>query len=205
MTELVPQNLLEGDPFSKWELTIKESFSLAALYKRLHDYLLEEDWVDLHSGGDDYEVNYEEYEVDGGATNHVIWWRAAKDPEIPAHKYIRYYLRLDISTKLMKEKEVMIGGKKVKLDDGEIKVECSIYLDQGNDRGKDGKSPWETHPVLKHFKNYFWNRLNRKVVGSAKGEIVQFSNSLYNLIQVFTGVKPESGPRDFVPVKGTSN
>ncbi|MGM5481696.1 MAG: hypothetical protein ACQESE_04790 [Nanobdellota archaeon] len=205
MTELIPQKALEGDPFSKWELTVKESFSLDALYKRLHEFLIVEEWVDLHAGGDDYEINYEEHEQDDGSINHFIWWRAAKDPKIPAHDYIRYYLRLDFTTKMIKEKEVMLQGKKVKLDNGELKVECGIYLHQDNSRTKSGKNPWKTHPVLKHFKNYFWNRLNRKVVSAAKGEIVEFSNDLYNLIQVFTGVKPESGPRDFVPVKGVSN
>lgn len=205
MTELIPQEVIRDEgAFAEWELrVIKEPFSMDLLYKRLHEFLIIEEWVDLHKGGDDFELNYEEFENDDGSINRFIWWRAAKFPEIPGHEHFRLYLKLDILTKGMSKKEIMLQGTKVKLDYGELKVKCSIFMDRNHDR--HSKQGWDNHPILKHFKNYFWNRMNKRVEDKAKAEILQFSADLHNLIQEFTGAKPESGARDFVPVKGKSN
>ncbi|MFW6378595.1 MAG: hypothetical protein ACOCZV_01085, partial [Nanoarchaeota archaeon] len=185
MTELIPQEVLQEGAFAEWELrVIKEPFSMDLLYKRLHEFLIVEEWEDLHSGGADFETNYEEHYDDDGASDRIIWWRAAKYPEVKGDRHIRLYLKLDIITKFMKEKETMIQGQKVKLDHGELKVKCSIFMDRDNDR--HNPKGWDKHPILKPFKNYFWNRMNKRIEDTAKGEILQFSSDLHNLIQVFT-------------------
>ncbi|MGM5480283.1 MAG: hypothetical protein ACQESC_02375 [Nanobdellota archaeon] len=207
MTELIPITAIQKGAFSEWEFRVKDSFSLDTLYKQLHEFLIIEEWEDIHSGKDDFETNYEEHENDDGSIDHMIWWRATKYPKITGHEYIKLYLRLDIVTQAMKEKEVMIKGKKIKLDKGELKIRCSIYIDKGSDRDerKGNKSPWDTHVVLKHFKKYFWNRMNKNVDSKAKGEVNGFSRDLRHFLEVYTGVKKETGPRAFVPVKGGTN
>lgn len=202
MTELIPGYLL-GNAFSNWELTVRDSFSLKALYVRLHEFLLEEGWADLQYSRDNYETFYGEQQAEDGSLSHTIRWRAFKEPKNNGGGNIKFYLKLNISTVMMKETEAMIRGQKVKLDQGELKITCHLYLDANNYK-KQGQD-WDSHFILKHFKKKFWDRLNKGVLGAAKGEIVAFSNDLYELIQVFTGVRPQSGPKDFVPVKGIGN
>ncbi len=202
MTELIPSNLL-GNAFSSWELTVRDSFSLKALYVRLHEFLKEEGWKDLQAGGDDYETFYGEQQAEDGSLSHTIWWRGVKEPKNNGAGNIKFYLNLNISTFIIKEVEMMIKGQKSKIDQGELKINCKLYLDLNNYH-KQGDD-WDSHFILKHFKKKFWDRLNKGVVGAAKGELVGFSNDLYEFIQVFTGVRPQSGPKDFIPIKGIGN
>ena len=61
MPEQIPAEVLERDPFSQWELTVRETFDLKAFYKHLHDFLSHEEWEDLQGGGrDDFEIFYQE-------------------------------------------------------------------------------------------------------------------------------------------------
>lgn len=200
--ELIPEDIL-GSPFSKWELSIRESFSLKAFILRLHQFLVDEGWSDLSSGGDDYEVYYKEVKNADGSKNHSIWWRAGLDSDY-GNGYFKHYLKLDISTVMIKEVEQIIDGKKIKLDSGEMKISCSLYLDQNHGR-VDGKTEWDTHPILKHFKKKFWDRTNKSSAGAAKGELATFSNDLYEFIQIYTGIKPSGKIKDFTPTKGIGN
>ncbi len=201
MTEKIPSRLLANEPFSHWEFTIKDTFNLKGLYVRIHDFLKDEEWKDMFAGRDDYEVFYNELFNDNGTMEHTIWWRAYNSPHNDARGNLKFYLKLDMVTRMMKKTEVMIQGRKVELDSGELKITCSIFID----RESVDKDVWDNHFILKHFKNHFWNRTNKGVYSSAKKEAYAASRDLYKVIQVYTGVQSEPSSRDFFPVKGAFN
>ncbi|MCA9477593.1 MAG: hypothetical protein KC535_00415 [Nanoarchaeota archaeon] len=207
MTNKIPKDSL-GSPFSKWELTVKETFALDGLYKRIHDFLVEEQWKDLNggdvdSGGDEFEDYYFQ-RTQGDMKFHVIWWRATKRPKIHGNKYVQFYLILDMVTQALKDKEVIHNGQKIGLHNGEFKVNAQLFL-VDEDPNSPGNAQWNEHPILSFVKKRFWNRENKGVMGACKGELMKFSNDLYELIQRYTGVLPEGPVRDFSPVKGTHN
>lgn len=206
MVEKIPDEVLSEDPFISWELRINESFDLKELYIRLHEFLIDWDFVDLFSGGDDYETRYYQKTNEDNSLSHIIWWRAKGYPRNNAAKNIAFYIQLDIYTVRMSKVEQMISGKKVTLDKGEIKLKFKLYMDINTNRyGIRNKSQWDTHPILKHFKRKFWDRINRETVDTAEGDAIALSRELHQLVQTYTGARlPQSEPKDFLPIKGVS-
>ncbi len=204
----IPPNAL-GNPFSKWELTIKETYSLDGLYKRIHDFLDEEGWVDLNgstldNGGSEYEDYYFQRNQ-GDMKFHVIWWRATKRPKVHGNNYAQFYMLLDFATIAVKEKEVIHRGNKVGLQSGDLRITAQFFLvAEDENPGSSGKE-WKDNSILSFAKKRFWNQTHKGVLGACKGELATFSNDIYELIQKYTGVMVEGNVRDFTPVKGTHN
>lgn len=190
MAGKIPFSAIKGSPFSEWTLTVKESFDLKGLYKVMHDFMVDNDWFDLNNG-DDFETYYHEVSLPGGAKNHYIRWRAMRDPKLEQKrsiKFIKFYLKLEFKTVLMNKKDVIVKGNKENLDSGELEISAKFYL---HTLWGEKDSEWQTNPILKFFQFRFWNRINRGVFGAAKGEIIQASQDIYQLIQVYTGMRPE--------------
>jgi len=200
----IPGEVTEKPPFIQWEFVVKETFSLDLLYKRLQNFLAHEGWKDIQQGKEDYETLYSEQVVDGGARNLDIWWRAYKEPMNTFGESLLFYLKLDMKTIIMVEKEFMHEGKKLKLDNGEFKAVASFYMHFKHD-DDDPQNQWKQHAILKLFKRWFWKRLQESAVDEAEEELVKRSNDLYELLQIYTTVKKSDGPRDIVPVRGVSN
>jgi len=199
MSHQIPGRVI-GKPLFKWELVLKDSFNFELLYKKLHEYLPEEDWEDLYRGSDDYETMYYEKDNGGGAVSHDIWWRAKKKPKNDLNGKLMFYFKMDIKTLVLKKKEVMIDGKKVKLDNGELGVNCWFYLDVTNN---DYDKKWMKHPILKHFPKFFErNKDMRAAIEFAEVELKGQSDDLQTFFETYTGARPEEGPKDFLPVKG---
>jgi len=201
MTKKIPENLL-GKPFIFWEFTAKDNFNLEELYKRVREIMIERDWMDMHTNGDDYETFFLEQELPGGATNHDIWWRAHNKPHHNAGDTIHFYLKLSYKTLVMKKKDIVEQGRKVTIDSGELRVICEFYLD---DHHRHGEDVWKKHPVLKLFKpTKFWYRLRRPAVKAAEDELIEFSNLLYSFLGQNTTVESVRGTRDFLPPRGAT-
>lgn len=208
MSIQIPPDAL-GKPFSKWELVVRETFSLQGLYKRIHDFLLEEEWKDLNgstvdNGGNEFEDYYFQ-RTQGDMKFHVIWWRGTKRPRFSGNNYVQFYMILDFTTMAIKNTETIYRGSKINLENGEFKVKAQFFLvDEDTNPGSRG-GEWKQSSFLSFTKNRFWNQTNKGVLGACKGELATFSNNLYELIQKYTGVMVEGKVKDFSPVKGTHN
>ncbi len=198
----IPGEVTEKDPLISWEFVVKETFNLELLYKRLHEFMEHEGWKDIQRGEGDFETLFSEVTLDDGALNHDIWWRAYKDPIKNFENSLRFYVRWDMKTLIMEEKEFMHEGKKIKLNNGEFKVNASFYMHFAHD-DDNPDNPWRKSPLLKLLKKWFWKRLQENAVDEAEEELTKCSNDLYELMQVYTTMKKSDGPRDFVPVRGT--
>ncbi len=203
MVENVPDEVLQKDPFIFWELSIRNSFDFKELYIRIHEFMMDWDWVDLFSEGKDFESYFFRKTNLDNTINHIIWWRAKWHPRNNARKDITGYCHFDFYSVAMKKVEEMHKGKKEKMDSGELKIKFSLFLDVNKDRyGIRNKSDWDTHPILKHFKKRFWDRTNKPAVDRAEDDLILFSRLLYQTIHVYTGAQLASGQKDFVPEKG---
>ncbi len=200
----IPGEVTEQAPFISWEFVVKETFNLELLYKRLHEFMAHEEWKDIQRGGDDYETLYSEQTLENGALNHDIWWRAYKEPTNDFGGTLLFYMKWDMKTLVMSEKEFMHEGKKIKLNNGEFKVNASFYMHFSHD-DDTANNPWKTNSILKLFKKWFWKRLEESAVDEAEDELVKSSNDLYELLQIYTTMKKSDGPRDFLPVRGVTN
>jgi len=203
--EMIRSEVLEGNPFSEWELTLQESFNLKEFYKRIHLFLKEEGYGDIYTGKDEFETYYYEKETLEKTKEHKVLWRFNKFTKNPGHNSIKFHCLLDFTTKFLTKKEVMVNGKKTKLDVGELKVEFSLFIDF--DANKDDRDAFKSHPILKLFQNKMRTKYRRKLESLAKGEALTFSNDLYALIQVYVGVRPDSelSRKDFIGLKGATN
>lgn len=194
----IPDKVISGKPFSKWELVVRDSYDLKELYTRLHDYLNDEGFTDLRTGGDNYETYYREKDNGDGSKEHKIWWRASKYPRVDQNKNIKFYILLDMKTVMMTKKEVIINGQKQKLDNGELEFKFNLFIDFANNTALN--DDFNNHWLLRYFKQKFFNKWNRVPRDQAFAEAMVYSNGIYSLIQTYTGVKQkDSGaPRDYV-------
>ena len=192
MVNQIPADII-GKAFDKWELTIKDSFDLKDMYIRLQRFLKDEDWLDMHGDGDNFEVRYSETTDVGGNRFYQIWWRAHRAPYTPTNGYYHFYMKLDIATRMLGKKEVMINGKKQNLDNGELVVKASFYLHQN----AAAQPEWESNFIMKFFKNQFWNQIKGGDSSATKGELRSFSQDLYSFFQTMSGIYPEDEKRDF--------
>ncbi|MCF7798920.1 hypothetical protein K9M74_03380 [Candidatus Woesearchaeota archaeon] len=198
----IPGETTEGNAFITWEFVVKETFSLELLYKRLHEFMEHEGWKDLQRGGGDYETLFSEQTLDNGALNHDIWWRAYKEPKNDFGGTLMYYLKWDMKTLVMGEKEFMHEGKKIKLNNGEFKVNAAFYMHFSHD-DDNPQNVWNKHWLLKLAKRWFWKKVQERAVDEAEEELTQCSVDLYELMQIYTTMKKSDAPQDFVPVRGT--
>lgn len=187
MKDPIPDRLLDQGPFIKWEFVVRESFDLKELYKRIHEYFVDEEFADLTIGNINFETFYREKDNGDGTKDHKIWWRMARYAKNDANKNIKFYVQLDWKTVRMTQTEVIRDGKKIKLDNGELEFKFSLFLDFEN--SQEDRQAFNNHWLLKYFKNLFWHKWNRVPTDLAKGEAAAFSNEFYSLLQTQTGVR----------------
>ncbi|MFW5977269.1 MAG: hypothetical protein ACOCQQ_02050, partial [Candidatus Nanoarchaeia archaeon] len=63
--EKIPGRVL-GNAFIHWEFVIKETFNWELLYKRMYEFLQEEEWLDLQQGKADFETYHYHSDLGGG-------------------------------------------------------------------------------------------------------------------------------------------
>jgi hypothetical protein len=134
------------------EIIIKDTFHFRNIYKRLHDWLVEEGYYDPDSKGEYFENLYYELKKANGLMFHHIWWRCLKNPDGTKGKYFRYYLKVNFQTLAMSNVETMIEGKKFKTYKGEliVRLKAFVMVDPDNE--------WDKHPIIKHFQKWMIER-----------------------------------------------
>ena len=107
----------EPEKLSKLELTYKGLFDFSTVYRLIHNYLVNAGYKSTaEPEGEDFEVSYLEKGDEG--VNYIIKWKAQKE----ASNYVKYYIDINILGRNVKKQEILIDGKKVTVDNGEIQV-----------------------------------------------------------------------------------
>ncbi len=104
----------------------KLPFDCTKYYELLHEWLMENEFFCLGPDGktDEYLESY--YWEDRSSVREIwFWWRTKKKTE---SKQIWYEMDLNVHIIAMSKQEVVIDGKKLKLDNGEVITEFKSRL-----------------------------------------------------------------------------
>jgi len=110
-------------PVEKVELQHKHTFHFKEMYKMMHDWLEENDYV-ADTGKDSYEKFYAENVHDNGMKEVRYWWHMYKNPS-PEKDLVKFHLTIRVRGLAIVDKEVAWGDRKIKVQDGEITIEIA--------------------------------------------------------------------------------
>jgi hypothetical protein len=166
------------------EIIYKEVFVMKYLYTVIHEWLQEEDYVDVAGLDNHYymEIMYLERRI--GVKELRIWWRSFKYPTgPPAKSFYRYRLDIDYNIINMVDVEIMHNGRKMKVQNGEISIKIQPIVEW------DWQGRWEKHPLLKYFQNVFLKRVLYKNIEDHKKEVYRDAYRLQGMIKKYLELK----------------
>lgn len=163
-------------------IALRDVYSLSYLYRLMHEWLLENGYC---GGDEDFkEILYEHTDLGKGAE---IWikWRLEKKQGLSALPGL-FAFNVDINFHILgqKEVEVVVGGKKVKADKGELEIELIGYL--LTDPEKKVKDHW----FGKHFSDFifgvFWKGKAKQNERQLQGELGRFQEAIKSYLKLET-------------------
>jgi hypothetical protein len=184
----------------------KDVFHLKNMYVMMHEYLIEEGFVDesgthAQAGHNYIEKLYMEKfcqaGLHAGGKEMWIWWRTIKKPETKYQGYYQYHLDVDFHVvyaqppeKKAKDAQVLISqGKKIpNLIFGEVEMFFKGWIEA------DYNDQWETHPWLKHFHKLYYTRVLSHEFDKREKELWR------DVFKLTSKVKRFLNMRTFIPV-----
>ena len=179
------------------EIEHEDVFHLKNLYALTHEWFMENGFANPDKAGlpDAVEKYYFQKEMDGGLTEHAIWWRLHKVPD--DHGYLKYFVTFDFQTIAMSSKKVQHKGKQVKTNKGDLIIRCRAYL------VLDYKDEWKTHWFLKYFHTRFINVWYKKEIEAYKQRLWLLMYDLQSTIKQYLQLKnPVEMQKPFHPERG---
>ena len=171
------------------EIVYKEIFVLLSLYRFMHKWFMENEYVDsmgdtaLESSGEVL------YAVKDGTHHNANereirwWWRTVKR-SVPlgtaGSGFYKHHIDLDFWGFNMVDREIMREGKKEKVQHAEIRIAIRPYIEVG-DLSKT--------PILKYFDYWFKSRLLKKNLEENRKIIYQDAYRLQGSIKRYLDLK----------------
>ncbi len=123
-------NNKDAKPMPRMVVVSKDVFSMEYLYFMLHEWLIEHKYCTRDSDSAFNETFYEQRDFGGGPREIFIRWRVTKESGNIRFKDPLYYYELDIDMHALgiKPTEVVVKGKKLGADTGEIEVSINARL-----------------------------------------------------------------------------
>lgn len=188
---------------AKWRVKHRDIFDMKALYKLLHEWIKEKDWIDFQDDsavGDQHENLYLDKTGLHGDKELWIWWRVWNWPDIRhTNSFFRYHIDFDFHCVYMQDTEVMFRGKKVKTNKGEVELKTWAWIEM------DYNGEWSKHPILRFFLEFFNLRIFYNDLLKHKVELYRESFRLQGIVKKFLQLKqflPEQEVEPFHPSKG---
>ena len=180
----------------------KDIFSLEYLYKRVHEWLIDEGYVKDGGGpGGDYwmENLFLERDLGGGAKQLWIWWRTEKSPY--STPFFKFYMDVDFHVLGLLPYEIVVDGQKVKTNKGEVDMFVTIRMEL--DPGKQ----WNKNFILgnKYIQNFYVNRIYRRQIEAVENEAIRDAARLLGAVKQYFQMEswvPEYAGKPFHPEKG---
>ena len=180
-----------GKKIAEFEVEYDEVLKLKELYKEMYEWA--KGWGFESVGPGEPETLYMELVNDKGMRNQHIWWRF----ERVETKFAKFFLKIDFQTLAVSDIEIMVNGKKVKTQRGDIIIRVQGWLHL------DYKGEWRNHPFLKHFLNWFIDRWYKKEIDNHKRELWFEVYNLEDTIKQYLELNTLYDlPRPFNPPKG---
>lgn len=182
----------------EFRIKYKDVFHLKNLYVMIHEYLVEEGFLDKDQTASNdeghryaetlYMEKFIQKGIHAGGKEMWVWWRTIKQPETKYSGYYRYLLDFDFHVVYMRDEEIVHHGKKMKIQWGEIEFFIRPKIEA------DYKGEWERHWLLKHFHKLYYGRL-------IKYEFEKREKELWREAYRFQGkIKQFLNLRTFIPV-----
>lgn len=163
-------------PAASFKLKHKDYFSWRYLYILMHEWLVEEGYADRNDA-DFPEERYLHRENQKSGTEVWVYWRLQKKP-VP-NSFFRYDFDVDVHIVLMKDAEIMVDGKKYKVNWGEpeVKVWSKVVFDPIRE--------WEKSPIMSRLKFAFYKRINKKNFEMHKKELYRESYRFQEAVKTY--------------------
>ena len=170
--------------------------NLKNFYRELHDWVVENEFVDSRSNEDFPELLYYDSRSQPGGGEVWIWWRPVKKPQ--SNPFYRYVLRISFHLFKMKDQEMMYNNKKYKFKYAENKIIITAILETDYDQ------KWRKSPFLKQVYELFWRRITWHNIEKHKQILLNYCYDLQKTIKSYYG-KPhwEKISKPFRPKWGT--
>ncbi len=181
---------------AQFEIEKEDVFHVKNLYEWMHDWLEDHSWEDPDSDDDKFEHYYYEKRLQGGTREHRAWWRLQKFPI--ENNYFRYVMLINWRNLVASKTEVVQEGQKVSTWRGDLTLQIEAWLQL------DYKNMWKDHWFLKHFDNWYRNRLWKQQKEKWKRELWREAYFFSGWIKQFLDMKvPFEKPENFHPKGGT--
>ena len=180
---------------AKFRIKFRDVFDMKNFYTMIHDWVLDNDWQDRKGDKDHFEILFIERILADGAKEQHIWWRIEKLPTAK-NSYYKYLMDIDYKTIYMKETEIVVEGKKLKVNKGMVEVMIRSYIEL------DYEGKWSSHPFLNFFKDIFRERIFKADLESHKRELYRESYILQGAMKKYLKLKgflPEYRLEPFYP------
>lgn len=188
-------------PVRRSRIVYKHVFSMAYLYKRCRDWLVEEGYVvdGSKDNGDRWmEKLYLERIAGNGAKQIWIWWRTSRNYP---NAFCKFYLDLDFHILGLTSQEIVVRGTKVKTNKGEAEITIIAGMEL------DPAGEWNKNFILSnsYLQKFFLNRIYKRRLQSFEDELVRDVNRLLGAIKQYFQLEswvPEYTGEPFDPAKG---
>lgn len=198
----MPQTLFDpNDPDVKevlnFEIFHKDVFHMKNLYKMVHDWLVENNFVSSNpvAGRDHYEIMYYEKQHTPEMSEHFIWWRAQKEPD--GSNYIKFYIKIDFQTLALKSVNLQKDGNQIAANKGEVIIRGTAYM------SLDYKRYFKDNALLNLFHNRFKTKWRKKMIDAYENELWLKMYELQSTIKQFLKLKnPRQVKKAYYPEKG---
>ncbi len=166
----------------QYEIEVDSTFHLKNIYKRIHDWLEDNNYYDAESGkGSNFETLFYQITKPNGLMFHHIWWRILKNPAGTSGKTFQYFMKINFQTIAVSKHETMVNGKKFKTYKGDVIIRIKAYV------RVDPEDKWNNHPVIKHFQKIMLNRWLKKEINFHKKQLFAEVTTLQRLIKQYMG------------------
>ena len=164
----------------KTEVKSTKPYDFRKLYDALHDYIYVESYTDEGDSDPGFpEKYYWESRSQNKGTEYWIWWRCKK--RVHGNQLFKRAIDLDIHGVAVKEKEIMYGGKRVKIHNGKFELIIRGKLEIDHD------AKWR-NSMLGFLFEIFWKRIWRKELTGYRKEVVADVMKLQDFARNFMGM-----------------
>lgn len=154
----------------------KDYFIWKYLYVLIHEWLCEEGYA-TRDDSTFPEERYMHRENQKSGNEVWVYWRLQKQPV--KNSFFRYDLDIDIHVVLLKDAEIMLEGKKYKVNWGEpeVKIWAKVIFDH--------KREWEKSPIMSRLKWIFFKRINKRNFEMHKKQLYREAYRLQEAVKTY--------------------
>jgi len=176
---------VEYETITRYSVTWKDVFSIEMLYTMLHEWLVDNRYAEKDDSKFP-EVLYLQKEEQKGKE---IWirWRPSRFSLSKRASLFRFDIDIDIHLLGLKEVELLVKGKKITAEKGEVEVNVVANL------VKDPEGKWKKHSILGPLRELYIRRIIRQTKRDLEDELYNDAMRMREAITSYLNVEAHIG------------